>query len=111
MKDVHVNPRRRPVARRLQNMGWTPDNQLWVSTRGGDVFISPETGVSEKFDNRKIPSRGFGILDVGCVFLLLFLAESALKGRSQHPTKELGRGGKGLGRAWSMTADALFSFE
>lgn len=55
----------RPVARRLQNMGWTPDNKLWVSTRGGDVFVSPETGVSEKFDNRNIPSRGFGILDVG----------------------------------------------
>jgi len=58
-------PHNRPVARRLQNMGWTPDNKLWVSTRGGDVFVSPETGVSEKFDNRNIPSRGFGILDVG----------------------------------------------
>jgi photosystem II stability/assembly factor-like uncharacterized protein len=53
------------VARRLQNMGWTPDGQLWVSTRGGDVLISPEAGVSEKFEDKRIGSRGFGILDVG----------------------------------------------
>lgn len=58
-------PHNRPVARRLQNMGWTPDNRLWVSTRGGDVLIATEQGVSDKFENRKIPSRGFGILDVG----------------------------------------------
>lgn len=55
----------RPAARRLQNMGWTPDGQLWVTTRGGDVLISPESGVSDKFEDKKIGSRGFGILDVG----------------------------------------------
>ena len=57
---------RRPGPRRVQNMGWTGDNELWVSTRGGDVLVSPTPGVSEKFDNVKVPSRGFGILDVGC---------------------------------------------
>jgi len=56
---------RRPVARRLQNMGWTPDAQLWVTTRGGDVLIAPESGVSDKFEDKRIGSRGFGILDVG----------------------------------------------
>ena len=50
-------------------MGWTGDNELWVSTRGGDVLVSPTPGVSETFDNVKVPSRGFGILDVGCVCL------------------------------------------
>ena len=48
-------------------MGWTGDNELWVSTRGGDVLVSPTPGVSETFDNVKVPSRGFGILDVGYV--------------------------------------------
>jgi photosystem II stability/assembly factor-like uncharacterized protein len=57
--------KRRPAARRLQNMGWTPDGQLWVTTRGGDVLISPEAGVSDKFEDKRIGSRGFGILDVG----------------------------------------------
>ena len=49
--------------RRIQNMGWTPDGKLWLSTRGGDVFFgSPAT---EKFDQVRLGSRGFGILDVG----------------------------------------------
>ena len=47
-------------------MGWTGDNELWVSTRGGDVLVAPQPGVTEKFDNANVPSRGFGILDVGC---------------------------------------------
>ena len=47
-------------------MGWTGDNELWVSTRGGDVLVAPQPGVTEKFENAKVPSRGFGILDVGC---------------------------------------------
>lgn len=52
-------------ARRVQNMGWTPNNSLWLATRGGDVYLSPDSGVSEKFDQAKLGSRGFGILDVG----------------------------------------------
>ena len=62
---IVVSAKHRPAARRLQNMGWTPDGQLWVTTRGGDVLISPEAGVSDKFEDKRIGSRGFGILDVG----------------------------------------------
>mmetsp|Transcript_18427 Transcript_18427/g.39606 ORF Transcript_18427/g.39606 Transcript_18427/m.39606 type:complete len:407 (-) Transcript_18427:753-1973(-) len=58
-------PHNRPAARRVQNMGWTPANQLWLTTRGGDLYVSPETGVTERFDETKFNSRGFGILDVG----------------------------------------------
>ena len=58
-----LNPTRR--ARRVQNMGWTPSNTLWLATRGGDVYLSSEAGVSDKFDQAKLGSRGFGILDVG----------------------------------------------
>ena len=50
----------------MQNMGWTPSNTLWLATRGGDVYLSPQRGISEKFDQAKLGSRGFGILDVGC---------------------------------------------
>ena len=53
-------------ARRVQNMGWTANNSLWLATRGGDVFFSPTPGVSEKFDQARLGSRGFGILDVAC---------------------------------------------
>lgn len=45
-------------------MGWTPDNKLWLTTRGGEVLFSNESGVSENFENAKLSSRGFGILDV-----------------------------------------------
>lgn len=62
---AYWQPHNRPGPRRIQNMGWTGDNELWVSTRGGDVLVSPTPGVSETFDNVKVPSRGFGILDVG----------------------------------------------
>jgi len=33
-------PHNRPVGRRIQNMGWTPDNKIWITTRGGDIFVS-----------------------------------------------------------------------
>ena len=45
--------------------GETPSNTLWLATRGGDVYLSSEAGVSDKFDQAKLGSRGFGILDVG----------------------------------------------
>ena len=47
-------------------MGWTANNSLWLATRGGDVFFSPTPGISEKFDQARLGSRGFGILDVAC---------------------------------------------
>ena len=60
---TYWQPHNRPTGRRIQNMGWAPGGRLWLSTRGGDVYFgSPQ---SEKFDQAKLGSRGFGILDVG----------------------------------------------
>ncbi|KXZ52071.1 hypothetical protein GPECTOR_10g1094 [Gonium pectorale] len=59
-------PHNRPAPRRLQNMGFTPKGEVWVTTRGGDVLLSEEPGLStDKFESVNINSRGFGILDVG----------------------------------------------
>lgn len=61
-------PHNRPAARRLQNMGFTPSGEVWVSTRGGDVLLANEPGIAtDSFENVTINSRGFGILDVGWV--------------------------------------------
>ena len=73
-------PHNRPSPRRVQNMGWTPANELWLSVRGGDLLISAETGAaSEKFDKAKLGSRGFGILDVGWACLGLCFTCSRFK--------------------------------
>ena len=45
-------------------MGYTPANSLWLSLRGGDVYFN-NGGNSDNFDQVKLGSRGFGILDVG----------------------------------------------
>ncbi|KAK9788830.1 hypothetical protein WJX73_002456 [Symbiochloris irregularis] len=58
-------PHNRPSARRVQNMGWTPTNRLWLATRGGDVYFGSDKGSTGNFDQVKLGSRGFGILDVG----------------------------------------------
>ena len=59
-------PHNRPAARRVQSMGWTPASELWLSVRGGDLFINDKSGpASEAFSQAKLGSRGFGILDVG----------------------------------------------
>lgn len=58
-------PHNRNNARRIQNMGWRADGGLWLLTRGGGLFFSEGTGVSEDFVEAKIASRGFGVLDVG----------------------------------------------
>jgi len=62
--EVNWTPHNRPQARRIQNMGYTPDNSLWLSLRGGDVYFN-NGGTSDQFDQAKLGSRGFGILDVG----------------------------------------------
>lgn len=62
---AYWQPHNRPAARRVQNMGWTPDNKVWLTTRGGDVFLGEQAGVTEKFEELPLNSRGFGILDVG----------------------------------------------
>lgn len=58
-------PHNRAAARRIQNMGWRADGGLWLLVRGGGLFLGRGIGVTENFDEQKIPSRGFGILDVG----------------------------------------------
>lgn len=67
--DSSWEPHNRPSKRRLQNLGWTNDERIWVTTRGGDVLFSDDDGVAaERFGNAKIGSRGFGLLDIGYDF-------------------------------------------
>ena len=47
-------------------MGWTPTNTLWLATRGGDVYFGSDRGAVGNFDQARLGSRGFGILDIGC---------------------------------------------
>ena len=73
-------------ARRIQNMGYTPSSSLWLSLRGGDVYFNNE-GTSDNFDQVKLGSRGFGILDIGYVispntspkFCITFYFKSTIK--------------------------------
>lgn len=58
-------PHNRAVARRIQNMGWRADGGLWLLVRGGGLFLSKGTGITEEFEEVPVQSRGFGILDVG----------------------------------------------
>ncbi|KAK4484074.1 hypothetical protein RD792_011294 [Penstemon davidsonii] len=58
-------PHNRSVARRIQNMGWRADGGLWLLVRGGGLYLSKGTGITEEFEEVQVQSRGFGILDVG----------------------------------------------
>lgn len=58
-------PHNRAVARRIQNMGWRADGGLWLLVRGGGLFLSKGTEITEDFEEVSVQSRGFGILDVG----------------------------------------------
>ncbi|KAG6549194.1 hypothetical protein Mapa_009180 [Marchantia paleacea] len=58
-------PHNRTSARRIQNMGWRADGGLWLVVRGGGLYFSKGSGATEDFEEAKITSRGFGILDVG----------------------------------------------
>ncbi|PIA64195.1 hypothetical protein AQUCO_00201461v1 [Aquilegia coerulea] len=58
-------PHNRAVARRIQNMGWRADGGLWLLARGGGLYLSKGTGITEEFEEVPVQSRGFGILDVG----------------------------------------------
>ncbi|XP_061991637.1 photosystem II stability/assembly factor HCF136, chloroplastic [Rosa rugosa] len=58
-------PHNRSIARRIQNMGWRADGGLWLLVRGGGLFLSKGTGITEEFEEVPVQSRGFGILDVG----------------------------------------------
>merc|ERR1711977_26360 len=63
--DSNWTPHNRPKGRRIQNMGWSPVNTLWLASRGGEVLIGSTEGITEEFISTKIQSRGFGLLDVG----------------------------------------------
>ncbi|KAH7427284.1 hypothetical protein KP509_10G037400 [Ceratopteris richardii] len=58
-------PHNRTSARRIQNMGWRADGGLWLVVRGGGLYLSKGSGLTEDFEEAQIQSRGFGILDVG----------------------------------------------
>lgn len=62
---LYWQPHNRAVARRIQNMGWRADGGLWLLVRGGGLFLSKGTGITEEFEEASVQSRGFGILDVG----------------------------------------------
>ena len=65
---TYWQPHNRNGARRIQNMGWRQDGGLWVLTRGGGIFFGKGAGLPESdddFEEEKIGSRGFGILDIG----------------------------------------------
>lgn len=49
-------------------MGFRKDGGLWELTRGGNIFYSREQDVPQDdyaFEEKRIGSRGFGILDIG----------------------------------------------
>jgi photosystem II stability/assembly factor-like uncharacterized protein len=58
-------PHNRNSSRRIQNMGWREDGGLWLISRGGELYFGVGETTSEEFEQRRIGSRGFGILDVG----------------------------------------------
>ncbi|OIP78041.1 MAG: photosystem II assembly protein [Oscillatoriales cyanobacterium CG2_30_44_21] len=55
----------RNSSRRVQNMGYTPDNRLWMLNRGGQVQFS-EVGDFETWNKKQTPRQGggFGLLDL-----------------------------------------------
>lgn len=65
---AYWQPHNRNAARRIQNMGWRSDGGLWLITRGGGIFLSTAASVplnDDDFEEAKVGSRGFGILDIG----------------------------------------------
>ena len=65
---AYWQPHNRSSARRVQSMGWRPDGGIWELTRGGGIFFSTTNALPENdddFEEGKIGSRGFGLLDLG----------------------------------------------
>mmetsp|Transcript_41647 Transcript_41647/g.104624 ORF Transcript_41647/g.104624 Transcript_41647/m.104624 type:complete len:411 (+) Transcript_41647:106-1338(+) len=60
-------PHNRPTARRVQSMGWDPNNKIWLTNRGGGVFLANKEGLADTddFDAQNLQSRGYGMLDIG----------------------------------------------
>lgn len=63
---TYWEPHNRPSTRRLQNMGFVGEDKLWVTLKGGDLYIG-DKNKEDSFRQVKIGSRGFGILDVNFV--------------------------------------------
>lgn len=63
--DSYWQPHNRPAGRRVQNMGWTDDSRLWETSRGGELYFAKDSGITEDFEQARLGSRGFGVLDVG----------------------------------------------
>eukprot|EP00667_Euglena_gracilis_P011891 EG_transcript_12174 len=62
-------PHNRSGARRIQNMGFKPDGGVWEIGRGGQLAFAKGTNLptdadNEEFEQLKVNSRGFGLLDV-----------------------------------------------
>ncbi|XLT55618.1 hypothetical protein HN873_048222, partial [Arachis hypogaea] len=55
MEQVQI--RDRAVARRIQNMGWRADGGLWLFVRGGGLYLSKGTGLTEEFEEVPVQSR------------------------------------------------------
>ncbi|MFN5763430.1 MAG: photosynthesis system II assembly factor Ycf48, partial [Pseudanabaena sp.] len=55
----------RNSSRRVHNMGYTPDNRLWMLNRGGQVQFS-EAGELDTWEKKQTPREGggFGLLDL-----------------------------------------------
>lgn len=47
--DTFWKPHNRPTARRVQNMGFTPDANLWLTTKAGDLYYTQSREDVEKF--------------------------------------------------------------
>ena len=65
---AYWQPHNRSSARRVQSMGWRPDGGIWELTRGGGIFFSTTNALPEDdddFEEGRIGSRGFGLLDLG----------------------------------------------
>ena len=65
---AYWQPHNRSSARRVQSMGWRPDGGIWELTRGGGIFFSTTNSLPEDdddFEEGRIGSRGFGLLDLG----------------------------------------------
>ena len=65
---AYWQPHNRSSARRVQSMGWRPDGGIWELTRGGGIFFSTTNSLPENdddFEEGRIGSRGFGLLDLG----------------------------------------------
>lgn len=63
--DEYWMPHNRASARRIAAMGFSPEGEVWMLTRGGGMYFNKGGLMSEDFQERRIASRGYGLLDIG----------------------------------------------